>query len=200
MDDHLVQKSLTIPSARMEPRVYDQQPGETDLWYSRFVKFRDYGTERDLLQCYFEVMWERDQRLRAGQPQPPEGSETGPETSMAVRPKRRYLPGSWTRQIRKFDWWARAQAWDADQHERALRRSEKAIDMAREIAPEMIQILINLARGDVDFEKGEKFMRECRLSACEVLKVAGVEADELQGDVQDGEIQVVGITIHKSGE
>jgi hypothetical protein len=200
MDHQLVQNHQINPGAPGALRIYDQQPGESDLWYSRFVKFRDYGTERDLLQCYFEVMWERDMHLRATQPQPSAGSGTDPETSVAVRPKRRYLPGSWTRQVRKFDWWGRAQAWDADQHERSLRRGEKAIDLAREVAPDMVQILINLARGDVDFEKGEKFMRECRLSACEVLKVAGIEPDEVQGDEQDGEIQVVGITIHKSGE
>ena len=65
----------------------------------------------------------------------------------------------------------------------------------------MVQILINLARGDVDFEKGERFMRECRLSACEVLKLAGVEPDEVQVNGEDdGEIQVVGITIHKGGD
>jgi hypothetical protein len=110
------------------------------------------------------------------------------------------LPGSWIRQVTKFDWWGRAAEWDAYQHERALQRSEVVTDQAREVAPEMVQILIDLARGDVSDEKTEKFVRERRLSACEVLKLAGVDLSDLQGDEEDDEIQVVGITIHKSGE
>ena len=131
MDDQIIQKSQNNRSAADALRAYDQQPGETDLWYGRFVKFRDYGADRDLLQCYLEVMWQRDMQLRAALPQPIVENETGPETSMAVRPKRRYLPGSWTKQVRKFDWWGRAAAWDADQHERALRRCEKACATSR---------------------------------------------------------------------
>ena len=119
---------------------------------------------------------------------------------MATRSRRGYLPGNWIRQVTKFDWWGRAAEWDAYQHERALLRSEVIFDQAREAAPEMVQILIDLARGDVSDEKTEKFMRERRLSACEVLELAGVELSDLQGVEQDGEIQVVGITIHKSGE
>jgi len=186
------------PSAGLALRTFDQQPGESDLWYSRFVKFRDYGPERDLLQCYLEVMWEQDAHLRAGRPQPLASNGTNPETSSSARPRRKYLPGSWTRQIRKFNWWARAAAWDADQHERALRRSEEAIDLAREATPEMVQILIDLARGDVADEKSEKYMRERRLSASVVLKLAGIDLSGSQVDEDDGDTPVIGITIHKS--
>jgi hypothetical protein len=200
MDKALVQKSQINPITGRPYQVYDQQPGESDLWYRRFIKFRDYGVDRDLLQCYLEVMWQRDAQLRAAQHQNPSGSGIDRETSMVTRPRRSYLPASWIRQVTKFDWWGRAAEWDADQHQRALQRCEAVIDQAREVAPEMVQILIDLARGDVSDEKTEKFMRERRLSACELLKLAGVDLSDLQIDEDDGEIQVVGITIHRSGE
>ena len=200
MDHQIFETTQINPKTGRPYQVYDQQPGETDLWYSRFIKFRDYGVDRDLLQCYLEVMWQRDQQLRVVQPQNPLGSGTDQDTRMAARPRRSCLPGSWIRQVTKFDWWGRAAEWDAYQHERALQRSEVVTDQAREVAPEMVQILIDLARGDVSDEKTEKFVRERRLSACEVLKLAGVDLSDLQGDEEDDEIQVVGITIHKSGE
>jgi len=200
MDNQLFETTQINPRTGRPYQVYDQQPGESDLWYRRFIKFRDYGVDRDLLQCYLEVMWERDKRLRANLPQHPSGGETDRGTQMATRSRRSCLPGNWIRQVTKFDWWGRAAEWDAYQHERALLRSEVIIDQAREAAPEMVQILIDLARGDVSDEKTEKFMRERRLSACEVLKLAGVDLSDLQGVEQDGKIQVVGITIHKSGE
>jgi len=73
---------------------WEQQSDEPSLWFDRFTRFRQAGPGRSLLRVY---IIERAQR----------GGERRESYS---------LPGAWDRASAKWNWRARADAWDA--HER----------------------------------------------------------------------------------
>lgn len=72
-----------------ERKPWEQQPGEPDKWYARFLRFRDQGSGRTKATAF-----------RADQ------AETGGNR------RAKKLPGSWDVMSKRWEWDARALAWD----------------------------------------------------------------------------------------
>ena len=75
------------------PHEWDRRPGERNLWYDRFTKYRLQGPDRSLLNVY--NLWRTEKGKVA----------------------RNNAGGAWNRRYRDDDWKARAEAWDAYQRE-----------------------------------------------------------------------------------
>lgn len=83
-----------------EQRPWDRQPGEPNLWYSRFERLRLMGPTRTLLGC---VNAERAER----------GGK---------RAKR--VPGAWYRATERWHWTERVEAWDQAERDRLTAEQE----------------------------------------------------------------------------
>lgn len=197
----------TTPSVLADarkPRPYDQLAGEPNLWYDRFIKFCLYGPTRTIHKCYRDVMAERDASMRIALPKSNDIDPAGRVFKGLARPRRKSLPKPWIRRVKQFGWWGRAAAWDAARAEIANQRSEEATHRVCEVSPEMVQILIDMARGEVRGNNGEITEgispQQRRMAATTLIKFAGVVYDGPQGDEDDGEVEVIGIRINRVGD
>ena len=76
----------------MDGEVFERWDGEPNLWYARFVRFREMGAGRSLEGCYREAInAERSAKGREG-----------------LRKGARCSP-TWRKKAQEFDWWARAE-------------------------------------------------------------------------------------------
>ena len=83
---------------------WDRQPGEPNLWYSRFERYRLAGPSRSIRGLL--------------------NSEKGTKSNK----RRRCIPGAWSRASTRWNWKDRAEAWD--EHERQKAREAHARDIA----------------------------------------------------------------------
>jgi hypothetical protein len=91
------------PSGRAAP-IYDQLPGESALWYGRFLAYCNLGPfDRSVLSVY-----NRERQRKGSQP--------------ASKPT-----GDWTKRTSQYRWAARSAAWDAHQAEIVKQASEEAL-------------------------------------------------------------------------
>jgi hypothetical protein len=99
---------LNAPDNPSTP-LWEQQPGEPDLWFYRFRKFLQMGTTRTVMGAFNADLEER------GKPKQPRPS------------------GAWSRAADEFEWRARAAAFDAYQfaQSEAARAQERRDDDAR---------------------------------------------------------------------
>ena len=165
-----------------KPKKYERQEGETNLWFDRFVKFCLYGSARSLDQCFRDVVG--DYRAAQGRARPREDARA---------------PGAWRKQAKLFSWWARAEAWDAEQRILAMNRVADTLDLVRNNAQKAAQFQIDLMNNKI--EGADVIQR--RLASNSLMNRAGVVHDGLQGDEEDGAAQVIGIRINRgvgSGE
>lgn len=83
------------------------QKGESNLWFSRFILYRDKGPERALLSTYRTHMGHQGKY---------------PDVDCA--------PGAWGRAYKKWQWASRAAMWDAEQlRMRDARNLQRQIDL-----------------------------------------------------------------------
>jgi hypothetical protein len=78
---------------------WDRQPGEPNLWYSRFERYRLAGPNRSLL-----------------------GTVNGERSDKGATRKAK-VPGSWNRAFAQWRWRQRAEAWD--EHERRMAQAAR---------------------------------------------------------------------------
>lgn len=161
-----------------EPAAWERQPGETNLWFDRFVRFCLLGVRRSLDQVY------RDELAANGREKP------------RTDGKARRAPGAWRQKAKAFDWLGRAEAWDKERRRRALESVQEALDLARSAAPEAMQFQIDLMNGKVVPAEHVEIIHR-RLASNSILNRAGVVLDGLQAEEDDGAVQVVGIRINR---
>ncbi|HJY88000.1 MAG TPA: hypothetical protein VKE24_14290 [Candidatus Acidoferrales bacterium] len=87
--------------AQSEP--WDRQPGEPNLWYSRFERYRLAGPSRSLLGTLNSEMLEKG------------------------LPRKAKVPGAWNRACERWHWRERAEGWD--EHERHKAQIVRARDV-----------------------------------------------------------------------
>ena len=88
-----------------EGEAWERQPGEPLMWFDRFDRFRLMGAGRKI-----EAVWRGD----AGR-----GNGSRPSSS-------------WYEQLKRWNWWQRAQAWDAYVRTEEQRKWEQRRDEQRE--------------------------------------------------------------------
>jgi hypothetical protein len=81
----------------MQP--WEQQPGEPDKAYTHFLCYRDFGPERSLEKAYQSTLPVR----------------TNAEGGIVERNKRQQASGAWSKESSRWNWSARAHAWDLHQ-------------------------------------------------------------------------------------
>lgn len=100
-----------------------RQPGEPSRWYARFERFRLMGPGRSLLAIYNE---EREKARKSAT-----------------------IPASWRDAADKWQWRARAEAWDAAEQERRRAAEEQAyreaLDAHRDNALKLSRVALNNA-------------------------------------------------------
>lgn len=89
-------------------QAWEQLPGENNLWFRRFEAFRRMGPRRAVLGVYNK---EREQK-GAG--------------------RRESLPQAWSQAAHKWNWRARAEAWDVHQSEKAEAEWERRAKQHRD--------------------------------------------------------------------
>lgn len=115
---------------------WDRLPGEKSLWYDRFWTYVQLGPTRTLDECY-------RRRLVA------EPSLSGTRA-----------PSSWGEQARKWEWPARAAAYDADYRERADARMDDRKTWARERRLDVIERNLALVTAAIDAAQLDKLENE----------------------------------------
>jgi len=93
--EELVQPA-TQQAADGQPQPWEQQPGEPNLWFSRFQLYLELGLTRTLQKAYRRCAAQRDR----------------PSPSVAGHPN-----PHWCDAARRWQWRARAQVWDLHQRE-----------------------------------------------------------------------------------
>ena len=86
---------------------WDRRPGEPNLWYQRFERFRLAGPARSIRQVFLAE--------RAGRQKAPKGAT----------PER--VPSAWDRAAAAWRWAERAEAWDEQQAELRRRAAAEAL-------------------------------------------------------------------------
>jgi hypothetical protein len=104
-----------------ELREWDQQPGEPTLWYDRFWKWL-HDPRRSLLGVY------------------------NAEREKARKRPAQTSPGAWREAVVKWNWEARAHAWDDYEHERLEEEWETRRKQLREVEWVTAQALIEKAK------------------------------------------------------
>ena len=170
-----------------EERIFERRGGEPNLWYARFHRFMLQGAGRSLDQVYREVI--NDERAAKGRERLHKGAR---------------CPAAWRKRAKEFDWWERAEAYDEELRRVSLKEKKEALRLTRSHCVEAVERMVALMRGELKGPDGElvpgQDAVQMRLAMNSLLDRAGVVHEGLMGDDDDEEIQVVGITIHKSGE
>ena len=164
------------PISGQEPGPWERLPDESGLWYARFTRYRLLGTRRSLRQAYREA--KRQEGLRG------------------------LHPGqAWRQAVQRFDWRARAEAWDDAERRRWLDELETARLDARRLRLEMIDELQQdayqaLRRANLKALDGEDARR--LLSPLRLLWDVTLQAQRLEyGEATD---IVAGSASHALGE
>lgn len=93
-----------------EQRLWNQQPGESALWFGRFERYR-LMWPHSIVEVYRDE-W-RTERRKARQGEDKGGKEGVDSTLESETPKE--APGKWYEMASRFRWEERASAWDAEQ-------------------------------------------------------------------------------------
>ena len=113
-------------------------------------------------------------------------------------------PAAWRKRAKEFDWWERAEAYDEELRKVSLKEKKEALRLTRSHSVEAVKRMVALMRGELKGPDGElvpgQDAVQMRLAMNSLLDRAGVVYEGLMGEEEDDEIQVVGITIHKSGK
>jgi hypothetical protein len=103
------------------PDPWERQPGEANLWYARFERYRLAGPQRSFLGIL------NDERVRRG------------------KKKGRSIPQAWADNIKRWRWRDRALAWDEQERWEARLRHAQAIEDANQRQIQDAQALQNKA-------------------------------------------------------
>jgi len=87
---------------------WEQQEGESNLWFDRFTRYRLMGVKRSVLGCY-------------NKEQAKEGKE-----------KRNSPPASWSKAAKKWKWKSRCETWDEAERQLMLAEYEHNKRLARQ--------------------------------------------------------------------
>ncbi len=90
-----------------EPKLWDQQKGETDGAYSHFLIYRNLGPARSIEAAYFLCSSIASNRAKSRR-----GS----------KPASNRASGQWAKESEQFNWQARAHAWDVKVFDEAGQR------------------------------------------------------------------------------
>jgi len=114
----------------------------------------------------------------------------------------------WRKIAQKYDWWGRAEAWDADRRVSAMKAVTDSLNLVRFAAQEAVQFQIDLMRGKVRLindDGGElnvlltlDEIQQMRLASNSILNRAGVIYDGPMAGEDDGAVEVIGIKIQGS--
>jgi hypothetical protein len=89
--------------------IWGRQPGEPNLWFDRFTRYREQGARRSLYAIYLaEPAKAGSKREQRDDPRPRGG-----------------VPGSWAKQAARWRWDERAEAWDQYERDQAAVEFEK---------------------------------------------------------------------------
>ena len=170
-----------------ESKLYERQFGEPNLWYARLVHFMEMGPGRSLDGCYREVM--NAERAAKGRERLHSGAR---------------CPAAWRKRAKEFDWWARAEAYDAHLRSLAWESKEEALRLVRSHSVGLVKRLLDLARGELRGPDGALVAGQdavqMRLAIISLLNRAGV-VHEGQAEEVVGETPILAFQIlHKSGE
>lgn len=86
--------------------IWERQPGEPARWYARFLLYRGMGAGRSLLACFH-----REEALKS------------------TNKHYNHVPGSWSQACERWNWKARAEAYDADQQAQAEERRRVLLEL-----------------------------------------------------------------------
>ena len=170
-----------------ECKDFERREGEPNLWYDRLVRFMEMGAKRSLDGCYRDLM--NADRAAKGRERLHKGAR---------------CPAAWCKRAKEFDWWERAESYDEELRKVSLKEKKEALRLTRSYSVEAVKRMVDLMRGELKGPDGElvpgQDAVQTRLAMNSLLDRAGVVYEGLMGDEEDEDIQVVGITIHKSGK
>lgn len=86
--------------------IYERQPGEPARWYARFLLHRNAGPSRTLL-----------------------GTVHAEQAKTSDKKRSKGIPGSWFEACERWNWKARAEAYDADQQAQAEERRRALLEL-----------------------------------------------------------------------
>jgi hypothetical protein len=89
---------------QIPPEPWDRQPGEPNLWYARFERYRLAGPRRSLLGA------------------------VNAELTSNGRNKQAKVPGAWNRAFGRWHWRERAEAWDEQERHQARAAHAREVD------------------------------------------------------------------------
>lgn len=113
-----------------EDEPWEQQADEPELWYQRFVGFREMGVGRSVRRAY-----QLSCKGAGGQGEP------------------RQPPNSWRKAARQFDWVERAAAWDRKQTAETVERFERLAGQATERAERAMEVLTSLLEAESETQR-----------------------------------------------
>jgi hypothetical protein len=93
-----------MPATISQPDPWERQSGESNLWYSRFERFRLAGPSRSLLGMVNAEKAEKGKRRQV------------------------WIPGAWSRAAAHWRWRERAEAWDDHERQRARLAHAKEVE------------------------------------------------------------------------
>lgn len=93
--------------SKQQAAPWEQQAREPDIWYRRFLAYRDLGPERTLVGAYRVVK--------------------GSAASTSSR-KNSTVPTSWIRMRDRWEWVERAQLWDREEYARLEQKVRKSLE------------------------------------------------------------------------
>jgi hypothetical protein len=93
-----------MPDITPQSEPWERQPGEPNLWFSRFERFRLTGPSRSLL------------------------GTVNAELVQKGRAKQAKVPGAWNKAATQWRWRERAEAWDESERQKAREAHSKEID------------------------------------------------------------------------
>lgn len=159
-----------------ETKPWDRQPGERNLWYDRFTRYRLIGATRSLLGIYKLDLQERG---RKGKKEPTRAAE------------------SWRKASAEWNWKARAEAWDEIiRQERIAAEEEARRDMLRRHAhqAQTLQSIGVLKLSSLDVKRIVALQPSERADAMKAISIA--EARHYIGDGVKLERQALGLPEH----
>lgn len=101
----------------LQEPVWEQQPGENDLWHARFLVYLGMGVTRSIRGAY-RVAYQKG-IAKKGQTATNEGTLTPDEL------KTLKVPDVWHINAKKHQWIARASAWEREQRRIAIEQEQK---------------------------------------------------------------------------
>lgn len=170
-------------------KLWDRLPGENNLWWDRFDRYRLMGPSRSVLACY------NDERATQGLTQA------------------KYAPSSWRGAEVRYKWRERAEAWDesgrtqnniehADDRAKAKAQRQELVDVLRDLALTLAQQNQALIEKDKPLNPYQvaqvaivlrAALAESRLEFGEPTEIRGVTGAD-GGPIQTQELSKLGVT------